>query len=462
MTSQRKTYRKIYLVTFVAALAGLLFGLDLGVISGALPFMSQELSLTISQQGWIASSVLFGAAFGAIISAAGSNWFGRRNCLIGSAFLFAVMSVYAAHTPDYRFLVNVRFLLGVSVGLATYNAPLYLAEIAPVSVRGALITFYQLMITIGIVLAFLSDLYFTPTGNWRMMLGIIAAPAIVMLGLLLFLPKSPRWLMLKGEHQKAKVVLNQFHHASEAQKEVDELEKTLKKRQTLKQILREKPFRLLLVLAVVLQMIQQFSGMNAMLYFAPEIFSKAGFVGHQSQMWATLGIGLINVVTTIFAIRLIDRLGRRTLLYLSGSLIFISTLAMVVLFFLFSPTQAWVPYCSLAAVFVFIIGYALGFAPVVWTLCAEIFPLQGRSFGMACATTANWVFSGLVGLITLPLIHAWGVGGFYLALCVFSLFSLIFIRFWVPETKGISLEAITEHVWSRQPLRYIGRMNRSK
>ena len=451
-SAKRKIH--VYKVTLVAALAGLLFGLDLGVISGALPFIKPALQLSISSESWVVSSALFGAAIGAILSGWLSSKIGRKYSLLISSLLFAAASIISAFSHSVETLIIARSFLGISVGIATFNAPLYLAEISPADIRGSLVTFYQFMITLGIVLAFLSDLLFTSSGNWRLMLGVIALPAFIMFFLLCFLPKSPRWLMLNGFHKQAAQVLRKLLNEQEFTKSLERLKITTEiHHESIMTLLRKKPFLKVVLFAIGLQVIQQFSGMNAMLYYAPEIFSYAGYSSHVDQMWATFLIGIVNMITTIFAIRFIEKLGRRWVLYFAGAMILVSTLFLGFMFLANDHSAGFVQYVSLFMVFVFIIGYALGYGPVVWVLCAEVFPLNGRSFAMSCATTANWLSTGIVGAVTLPLINRFGIGHFYLLLAGFSVISLVYFRLFVPETRGESLEKIEYNLWQAKPLR---------
>ena len=414
--------------------------LDLGVISGALPFIKPTLHLSVTREGLVVSSALFGAAAGAILSGWLSSKIGRKFSLLLSSLLFAVASIASGMSTTAEFLIIARIFLGISVGIATFNAPLYLAEISPADIRGSLVTFYQLMITIGIVLAFLSDLLFTGSGNWQMMLGVIAIPAIIMFFLLCFLPKSPRWLMLNGFYKQAEVALRKLLSEKEFSKSLEQLKISTKTHhENISTLLRKKAFVKVVLFAIGLQIIQQFSGMNAMLYYAPEIFSYAGYHSHSAQMWATFLIGIVNMIATIFAIRFIEKIGRRRVLYLAGGMILISTLILGFIFITNNHTAVFTQYTSLFMVFVFIIGYALGYGPVVWVLCAEIFPLSGRSFAMACATTGNWLATGIVGTITLPLIKYFGIGYFYFILAGFAIISLCYFRLFVPETKRKTL-----------------------
>lgn len=445
-----------YRIGLVAALAGLLFGLDIGVISGALSFLTTDLHLNVNQQGWVVSSVLFSAAAGALASGWLSKWWGRRNCILFAATLFGFASLASALAANVDLLILARVFLGLSVGIATYNAPIYLSEIAPAKIRGSLVTFYQFMITLGIVVAFLTNYLLTPTQSWRLMLGVIAIPAFIMTALVFTLPKSPRWLMLNGQLEEAENVLKSLLSESEYQKSVKDLQMVSKNHTPIWQLLKQKPFVSVVLLGVFLQVIQQFSGMNGILYFAPEMFKHAGYSTPTEQLWATFLIGMVNMITTIFAIRFVESFGRRKILFLSGGMILFSALALAALFMLNHQITPFIGNIALFIIFVFIIGFAIGYGPVIWTLCAEVFPLNGRSFAMSCATMANWTANGVVGFATLRLINGVGVGGYFLILAGFAILSLYFFKRFVPETKQVPLETIEKHLMEGKPLREIG------
>ncbi|MDN6449574.1 MAG: sugar porter family MFS transporter, partial [Enterobacterales bacterium] len=251
-----------FFVCFLAALAGLLFGLDIGVIAGALPFISETFQITSSQQEWVVSSMMFGAAVGAV----GSGWLnfriGRKYSLMIGAILFVVGSLFSAFAPDVEILILSRVLLGLAVGIASYTAPIYLSEIAPEKIRGSMISMYQLMITIGILAAYLSDTAFSYTGAWRWMLGVITIPAILLLIGVFFLPDSPRWLAARGSDEKARRVLEKLRDTSEqAKSELDEIRESLKVKQSgWALFINNKNFRRAVYLGVLLQVMQQFTG----------------------------------------------------------------------------------------------------------------------------------------------------------------------------------------------------------
>ncbi len=316
-----------FFVCFLAALAGLLFGLDIGVIAGALPFIADEFQITSHTQEWVVSSMMFGAAVGAV----GSGWLsfklGRKKSLMIGAILFVAGSLFSAAAPNVEVLILSRVLLGLAVGVASYTAPLYLSEIAPEKIRGSMISMYQLMITIGILGAYLSDTAFSYTGAWRWMLGVIIIPAILLLIGVFFLPDSPRWFAAKRRFVDAERVLLRLRDTSaEAKRELDEIRESLQVKQSGWALFKENSnFRRAVFLGVLLQVMQQFTGMNVIMYYAPKIFELAGYTNTTEQMWGTVIVGLTwgtvivgltNVLATFIAIGLVDRWGRKPTLTL--------------------------------------------------------------------------------------------------------------------------------------------------
>lgn len=275
----RDTRRMNLFVSISAAVAGLLFGLDIGVISGALPFISEHFALSSRLQEWVVSSMMLGAALGALFNGWLSFRLGRKYSLMAGAILFVAGSLGSAFAHNVEVLLLSRVLLGVAVGIASYTAPLYLSEMASENVRGKMISMYQLMVTLGIVLAFLSDTAFSYSGNWRAMLGVLALPAVVLIILVVFLPNSPRWLAQKGRHIEAEEVLRMLRDTSEkARDELNEIRESLKLTQGGFQLFKaNRNVRRAVYLGMLLQAMQQFTGMNIIMYYAPRIFKMAGF-----------------------------------------------------------------------------------------------------------------------------------------------------------------------------------------
>jgi SP family galactose:H+ symporter-like MFS transporter len=440
----------------MAALAGLMFGLDIGVISGALQFIGKAFHATDTDKEWIVSSMMFGAALGALAAGVLSYRLGRKVSLILGAILFVAGSLFCAFAWSIGSLIVARVVLGLAIGIATFTAPLYISEIAPPEKRGSMISTYQLMITIGILAAFISDTLFAYSGAWRWMLGIVAVPGALFLIGVTRLPNSPRWLLMRGRSREARDVLNELRRNDRVvEAEVRDIEEQLRRPQVGWALFRGNPnFRRSVFLGVILQIIQQLTGINVVMYYAPRIFESAGFQGH-AQLWGTAIVGLVNVLATFVAIGVVDRLGRRPVLLAGFATM---TIGMGVLGFMLhvGTHSLGMQLLAVAFLLIFIIGFATSAGPLIWVLCSEVQPTKGRDFGIAASTLTNWVANFVVGLTFLSMLNSFGDGitfGIYAAL---NLLFLVFTFFYVPETKGISLEGIEANLMAGKPLRRIG------
>jgi SP family galactose:H+ symporter-like MFS transporter len=448
-----------YSIAFIAALSGLLFGLDTGVISGALPIIIKTFHITSQfEQGAIISAMLLGAIVGSLAVKYFSQHFGRRFVIIVGAIFFIIFSLGSAFAHSVTMLITMRFFLGIALGMASFITPIYLAEVAPRKQRGGVIAMYQLMITIGILAAFLIDQYFVPTQNWRWMLGVVAIPASIMLVGCFIIPHSPRWLMLKGQSKKAKSTLEKLTSKHEASLEFAEMQAnsaTMAKTNNFKNKFKSRILALVL-LGVGLQLIQQWTGINIVLYYAPEVFKNIGFQSLHSQMWCTVSIGVVNVLTTLLAIRYLDRWGRKPILYLGMTTMFIALLLIALIMHLPKPHMAWQNNLAVIATMAYIFGFAISLGPVVWILCAEIFPSSYRDFGVMMSTTANWTGNFILSQLFLPLLLTISISKVFAGFAIMTLLGLIFVKLFVPETKDITLEEIEENLLADEPLRYIG------
>lgn len=441
----------------LAALAGLMFGLDIGVISGATQFIQNDFSVNDHVIEWIVSSMMFGAAVGAV----GAGWLsatlGRKRSLILGAVLFVLGSLLSGLAWSPGTLIAARLVLGLAIGVATFTAPLYLAEVAPERIRGAMISTYQLMITIGILVAFLSDTALSYTGAWRWMLGVIAIPgALFLLGVLL-LPDSPRWLMMRGRRDEAIGVLHRLRgDEAVVLREAADIEEQLRTPQRGWHLfLENRNFRRSVGLGVLLQLMQQFTGMNVVMYYAPRIFQTMGY-DTAAQMWFTALVGLTNVLATFIAIALIDRWGRKPILY-TGFAVMAAGLGVVGAMMHGGIGSHAEQIFTVAMLLMFIVGFAMSAGPLVWTLCSEIQPLKGRDFGIGCSTFTNWIANMIVGATFLSLLN--GIGNAH-TFWLYASLNILFIglTLWlVPETKGVTLEQIERNLMHGKPLREIGR-----
>lgn len=455
-----KARRMTLFVSISAAVAGLLFGLDIGVISGALPFITQHFTLTSHAQEWVVSSMMLGAALGALFNGWLSFRLGRKYSLMAGAILFIIGSVGSALAPGLEILLVSRVILGVAVGIASYTAPLYLSEMASENVRGKMISMYQLMVTLGILLAFLSDTALSYSGNWRAMLGVLALPALILLAMVVFLPNSPRWLAAKGQHVQAEKVLRMLRDSSEkARDELNEIRESLKIKQGGWALFKcNRNVRRAVFLGMLLQAMQQFTGMNIIMYYAPKIFQMAGFTSTGQQMMATVVVGMTFMLATFIAVFTVDKSGRKPALKIGFSVMALGTLVLGWCLMQAGDGQSsgLVSWLSVGMTMMCIAGYAMSAAPVVWILCSEIQPLKCRDFGVTCSTTTNWVSNMIIGATFLTLLDSIGAAGtFWLYTALNLLFVLV--TFWlIPETKNVTLEHIERNLMTGKKLRHIG------
>lgn len=447
-------------VFVVAGMAGLLFGLDQGVISGALPFIAKEWELTSRLQEWVVSSMMVGAAVGAIVASRLSSGIGRKKSLMIGAALFIVGCLGSGNATSVEMLIGARLILGLSVGIASYTAPLYLAEMSDKNARGSIISGYQLMVTVGILVAFLSDTYFSYTGDWRAMLMVIAIPAVLLILCVLALPESPRWLASKGRFQDSADVLSTMHVNVEiAKEELHDIKENLKVKQAGWELFKaNKNVRRAVFLGVLLQFMQQLTGFNIIMYYSPKILSIAGFSSTEEQMIGTVVNGLVFVLATFIAVGTVDKSGRKPALKRCFAIMAVSLFVLGVCFFGLESgsTASWIPYLSAGMVLLAIIGFGFGAGPVVWILCSEIQPLKSRDFGIACSTMTNWLSCTLIGATFLTLLDTLGsTMTFWLYALLNALFVYLTIRY-VPETKGVTLEKIEQNLMEGKKLKDIG------
>ena len=440
----------VAIVAAIAALGGLLFGYDTGVISGALLFLQQAFHLSSLMLGVVTSLALAGAAIGAAGAGPLSDRFGRRPILIATACIFIVGGLASAFAGSLAVLLAGRLLVGFGIGGASMLTPLYLAEIAPARERGALVSFSQLAVTVGILVAYLVGYAFAASGAWRWMLGLGAVPGVILAIGMLLLPETPRWLAGHGHVDRARVVLQRLRGDDEnIDGEMGELRADLKS--TAKALptarLNHRAAHLPLIVGIGLAVFQQVTGVNTVIYFAPVIFQASGLSSASAAILATAGIGVVNVAMTVVAIWLVDKVGRRPLL-LGGLLGMGLSLCLLATAFLLGqgPWLGWLTATSLA---IYVGSFAVGLGPVFWLLVSEIFPLAIRARGMSAATIANWGANLLVALTFLNLTEVLGRPGIFFVYSGLTFAALVFAYALVPETKGLSLEAI-EVLWSKR------------
>lgn len=453
------TVRFMYLLmAFIAALSGILFGYDTGVMSGAILFIEQEFPLTAGMNGIVMGAVLLGALFGAIFSGRLTDLFGRKNLLLTVACIFILGSLATAIAPSIPYLITGRIVVGIAIGIASYTAPLYISEISPHKQRGALVALNQLAVTIGILLSYIVDYGFAYYGSWRWMLGLGAVPGLFLFIGMLYLPDSPRWLLSKGRDTLAKTVLQKIRgtkaHVSE---EFQSIKKSIQKETADWTFVFSHHVRPVLWIGFGLAFIQQVTGINTILYYAPSILQMSGFGSSTTAILATMGIGGMLVVVTIIALPLIDFIGRRPLL-IAGLIGMAISLGMLSYLFRFGnqigDSLHWL---ALLSMLIYISCFSFSLGPIMWLMIAEIYPLKVRGVGASLATCMNWASNLLVTATFLKLVELLGASGTFGLYMAFSLLSILFVYYLVPETKGITLEQIEKNLFSGKQWRKLGK-----
>ena len=445
----------IYITAFVAALAGLLFGYDTGVISGAILFLKDQFHFTAGIEEGVVSAVLVGAVIGAAVSGSLADRFGRRRVIIATAMLFAGGAIGAAMSNTVSMIIVFRILIGMAIGVASYTAPLYISEISPPNARGALVSLNQLMITCGIVVSYLVDYVLAGSNSWRWMFAIGALPAVILLIGMMALYESPRWLVSQERMKEAKEVLSRMGQTENATKELAKIQKSLSKKEASWKETFAPWIRPALFVGIGLAFFQQATGINTIIYYAPTIFEFAGFESHKVSILATVGVGIVNVIMTLVAIWLIDRIGRKPLLYvgLTGMIISLGFLG-----FAFSLPQLSeaLKVIAVLSVMFYIASFAISLGPIFWLIISEIYPLKIRGRAMSIATMGNWGFNLLIASTFLTLINKLGKAGAFWFYAVVSIGGIIFCFLFVPETKGQTLEDIEKHLKDGKNLRTLG------
>lgn len=430
----------IILVSAVAALGGLLFGFDTAIISGAIPYITPYFSLNEYWLGWAVGSILIGCAAGAMLSGGLADKYGRRYMLIICAVLFAVSGIGAGLSTSLLVFIIFRLIGGLGVGAAAMVSPMYIAEISPAKWRGRLVSCYQLAIVFGILIAYFSNYMFDGLGdnNWRWMFASQTAPSLLFFLLLLLVPETPRWLIMKGRNHEAEIILRKVSGGAMIESEVNKIKNSFhhKKSVSLKQVF-SKTYKPVLFIGIIVAIFQQVTGINSIIYYAPVIFKQTG-LDSSSSIMQTIGIGIVNILATLGAIALVDKIGRKKLL-LTGTVLMGISLVTIGLCFQYSYFDH---YIVLIFMLLYVASFGCTLGAVVWVYLAEIFPNLIRSLALSIATLALWLADFAVTL-TFP-IMAKHLGTSYTMFCyaIMCALAFIYMLFKVEETKGRTLEEI--------------------
>ncbi len=436
--------RQVFLWSLTSALAGFLFGFDTVVISGAEQTIQELWSLSAAMHGVAMAAALYGTVLGAMLGGWPSDRFGRRRTLLSIGVLYFVSAVGSGLAPDVYSFIAFRFIGGLGVGISTVAAPLFITEISPAETRGRLTGMFQFNIVFGILIAYLSNALLAGVGAdaWRWMLGVEAIPALIYTVGCFFLPESPRWLIgRKGDRVEAIRVLRQILPSlspAEMEAEVKEIAAASTVEASSARFWTRK-LRVPILLAILIAFFNQLSGINAVLYFAPRIFAMTG-LERQAALLQSIGIGVTNLIFTFVGLWLIDRLGRRTLLYI-GSVGYITSLGLVAWAF-FTEHFAIVPAC----IFAFIASHAVGQGAVIWVFISEIFPNRYRAEGQALGCSTHWIFAALITTFFPQMVEAFAPGWVFAFFCGMMVLQLLWVKFMVPETKGVPLERMQQEL----------------
>ncbi len=432
--------KKIVVWSITAALAGFLFGFDTVVISGADKKLQMLWGSSDVFHGTVVMAMaLWGTVFGALFGGIPTNKIGRKNTLIWIGVLYTISALGSAFANDPYIFAFFRFIGGLGVGASTIAAPAYISEIAPAKDRGKLVGLYQFNIVLGILIAFLSNYLLSGLGenSWRWMLGVEAIPAIAYTLLVINIPKSPRWLLTKLRMEEARGVLKLIHPGKDVEPLF--LEMTSKNERTLTgENIFIKKYRFPLILAFLIAFFNQFSGINAFLYYAPRIFEEAG-LGESTALLSSIGIGVINLIFTLLGVYFIDRVGRKKLMFI-GSIGYIISLSLVACAFLFAWGGLVVP----IFLFLFIASHAIGQGAVIWVFISEIFPNHLRGSGQAFGSSVHWILAAIIPSMIPFLFSSIGAAPVFVFFAFMMFLQLLFVLFLMPETKGISLEELSK------------------
>lgn len=472
-----KTYNRGYviLIAAIAGFGGLLFGFSEGVISGALLLIKSDpnllgngiILLPVRTQEWIVSVMVLGAAVGALGSGRVTDRWGRKKVLIVTGFIFAAGSILLASANSVFHLIIGRFIIGFTVGVFSYSVPLYISELSPSHVRGALVSISQLAVTIGIFIAYIINLGFSGVEEgWRWMFLVGLIPALILGIGMFFLPETPRWLMSHNMEEQARNVLDKVgeDRKTEVLKQIKVNIQAERQQLNSSGFLRTKWVFPTLIIGLGIMMIAQFTGINTLNYYAPTIFEMAGFGAEtDNQVFAailpSIPLGFVLVIFTILSMYLVDRWGRKPLLYLGLSGMILSLTSMGIAFTFYQSLEQSLKWVSFISMIIYIPFFALSLGPIAWLLISEIFPAKIRGIGMSIASMANWManflitntFLSLGRIVTGEMPHPAGEGmlinpgGAFFIYAVIGILGIVFVYAYIPETKGHSLEHIEKH-----------------
>lgn len=469
-TNNKQNKTLVSVIATVAATGGLLFGFDTGVISGAIPFFQKAFEIGNDWVEIITTAGLVGAVIGAMFSGRIADIVGRKKVILASAIIFIIGALWSGAATSPIMLVFARLFLGIAIGVSSFAVPLYIAEISPTKSRGTLVSMFQLLITIGIMVSYLSDSAFAVPDNdpayttvWRPMFYVGVIPALIMFIGMIFLPETPRWLISKGFEEKCRQVLVKVEEPQLVEDAISRMKADLEADRINKvswKTIFSKWLRVPLIIAVGIMFVQQFTGINTIIYYSPKIFLMSGFADAQAAVWASVSVGVVNVVFTILSLFMIDRLGRRKLYFIGLTGLVVALAAMGTSFALQESLGEYIKWVTISLVWIYIAFFAISLGPLGWLIISEVFPLSVRGIGSSIGALSNWLFNGIVAFtffkivkgLTMPgseiILKGEDLGnpaGAFFLYAIVGIAGLIWGYFYIPETKNVTLEKIEEH-----------------
>ena len=441
----KKILLNLIIIAIAGSFGGLIAGYEMGIISGAQLFIIDEWNLSAKLQGTLVAIVMVGCFFGAFMNGFLADKIGRKKLLGLIGLVYLIGCICCSNSADINMLIGSRIINGFACGVANAIVPMYLSEISPQKSRGLFASLYQLSFTIGILGAYLVGFIFSSSANWRGMFLAGAVPAIILIILYTFLYESPRWLVLKGKEEEARKIFEKIENPDEIEKQIEEIRTSINDNPSAKKSGLQKWMMMPLFIAIGIMFAQICTGINVIICYAPKIFQSAGFDDPSAAMKITVVTGVVNVLMTFVATYLSDKAGRKPLL-LSGAVIM--GLSMFLFAFtslysdIFGDYSKWL---AVASIIGFICSFAYSLGPVAWVLVSEIFPLESKGFLMTFPVAANFIFNIIINAIYPVMTHNFGIGQTFSMFGIICIISVIFIIFFVPETKGLSLEEIEEN-----------------
>src|SRR3954464_11681063 len=438
-------YRMGFRVAVAAATIGVIYGYDLGNISGALLFITKEFDLSTKQTEWVATIVVAGSIVGALVASRLANAIGRKPTMVLVAITYAIFAVLSGLAQSLVWLDVARFFLGVTIGVSIVTAPIFVAESAPAAVRGGLIVMYQVATVTGIVVAYFVDYALAGSGSWRIMLALSAVPSLIVLAILVRLPDTPRWYVTKGRRERAHEVLTVADPDADADRELDEIEEDLRRERggSIGEMLRA-PYARATFFVLGLGFLIQITGINAVVFYSPLIFKQMGFSGNSALLLLPALVQVGSLVATVVSLSVVAPLGRRPTLRSGIAAMIASSLLLVAVFAAGSltSTTGWLGF---AGIFVFTAGFNFGFGSLVWVYASESFPARLRTMGASSMLTADLIANLIIALYFLSAMESLGGTATFAMFAALALCSFAFVWWLAPETKGRPLEAIRSY-----------------